>query len=45
VTLLREGGLDNEEARRYLNRLSLVLFVLGRYEEAGAGVRAKSARA
>jgi cob(I)alamin adenosyltransferase len=45
VTLLREGGLDNEEACRYLNRLSLLLFVLGRYEEARAGVRAKSARA
>jgi len=44
VTLLREGGLDNEEARRYLNRLSLVLFVLGRYEEAHAGVQAKAAR-
>jgi cob(I)alamin adenosyltransferase len=45
VTLLREGGVDNQEVRRYLNRLSLVLFVLGRYEEARAGVRAKSARA
>ena len=45
VTLLREGGLDNEEARRYLNRLSLVLFVLGRFEETRAGVTAKSARA
>jgi cob(I)alamin adenosyltransferase len=44
VTLLREGGLDNEEARRYLNRLSLVLFVLGRYEEARSGVRARTAR-
>jgi cob(I)alamin adenosyltransferase len=44
VTLLREGGLDNDEVRRYLNRLSLLLFVLGRYEEAHAGVRAKSAR-
>ena len=44
VTLLREGGLDNEEARRYLNRLSLVLFVLGRTEEARAGVRAQAAR-
>ena len=45
VTLLRDGGLANEEVRRYLNRLSLLLFVLGRYEEARAGVRAKSARA
>jgi cob(I)alamin adenosyltransferase len=45
ITLLRQGGLDNDQARRYLNRLSLVLFVLGRYEEARAGVPAKSARA
>jgi cob(I)alamin adenosyltransferase len=45
VTLIREGGLTNDQARRYLNRLSLVLFVLGRYEEARAGLRAKSARA
>ena len=45
VTLIREGGLVNDQARRYLNRLSLVLFVLGRYEEARAGLRAKSARA
>ena len=45
VTLLREGGLANQEVRRYLNRLSLLLFVLGRFEEARAGVRAKSARA
>jgi cob(I)alamin adenosyltransferase len=44
VTLLREGGLANDEVRRYLNRLSLVLFVLGRYEETRAGVPAKSAR-
>ncbi len=45
VTLLREGGLHNEQVRRYLNRLSLLLFVLGRYEEAGAGQRARPARA
>jgi cob(I)alamin adenosyltransferase len=44
VTLIREGGLANDQARRYLNRLSLVLFVLGRYEEARAGHRAKPAR-
>jgi len=44
VTLIREGGLANEQVRRYLNRLSLVLFVLGRYEEARAGTRAKLAR-
>ncbi len=44
VTLLREGGLRNQEVRRYLNRLSLLLFVLGRYEEAGAGQQARPAR-
>lgn len=44
VTLVREGGLENEQVRRYLNRLGLVLFVLGRYEEARAGVRAATAR-
>lgn len=44
VTLLRDGGLDNDQVRRYLNRLSLVLFVLGRFEEARAGVRARPAR-
>ncbi len=45
VTLIREGALDNPHARRYLNRLSLVLFVLGRYEEARAGVSAEPAKA
>ena len=45
VTLVSEGALTNPEARRYLNRLSLVLFVLGRYEEARAGTRAEPARA
>jgi cob(I)alamin adenosyltransferase len=45
VTLVREGDLANEQVRRYLNRLSLLLFVLGRFEEARAGVQAKSARA
>jgi cob(I)alamin adenosyltransferase len=44
VTLVREGGLDNAHTRRYLNRLSLVLFVLGRYEEARTGTPAKPAR-
>lgn len=44
VTLVREGEVANPFVVRYLNRLSLVLFVLGRYEEARAGLRAKSAR-
>ena len=44
VTLLREGGLSNPEAVRYLNRLSLLLFVLARFDEARAGEQAKLAR-
>jgi cob(I)alamin adenosyltransferase len=44
VSLIRSGGLENDQARRYLNRLSLVLFVLGRFEESRSGLRAKSAR-
>ena len=44
VTLERAGGLRNPEVRRWLNRLSLLVFVLGRYEEGRAGVAAKTAR-
>ncbi len=44
VTLERAGGLKNPEIRRWLNRLSLLLFVLGRYEENLAGRRAEPAR-
>jgi len=44
VTLVREGQLSNPEVRRYLNRMSLLLFVLGRYEEDRAGQRAKLAK-
>jgi len=44
VALERAGGLANPEARRWLNRLSLLVFVLGRHEEAQAGVAAKAAR-
>ena len=44
VSLERAGGLANPEVRRWLNRLSLLVFVLGRYEEAKAGVAAKTAR-
>jgi cob(I)alamin adenosyltransferase len=46
VTLERANGLENQQVRRWLNRLSLLLFVLGRYEEELAGStapRAKSA--
>ncbi len=44
VTLERAGGLANPEVRRWLNRLSLLLFVLGRYEESLAGRRAEPAK-
>ena len=44
VTLGREGALTNPEVGRWLNRLGLVLFVLGRYEEELAGRRAQRAR-
>ncbi|TMF32894.1 MAG: cob(I)yrinic acid a,c-diamide adenosyltransferase [Chloroflexi bacterium] len=44
VTLERAGGLPNPDVRRWLNRLSLVLFVLGRYEESQAGRRAQPAK-
>lgn len=44
VTLVREGGVANPEVGRYLNRLGLLLFVLGRYEEERAGRRARLAR-
>lgn len=37
VPLLRSGEVRNPQVRRYLNRLSLLLFVLGRYEEDRAG--------
>lgn len=44
VTLERAGGLANPEVRRWLNRLSLLLFVLGRYEEGLAGLHAPPAK-
>lgn len=44
VSLERAGGLENQEARRWLNRLSLLVFVLGRFEESRGGVSAKPAR-
>ncbi len=43
---MREAGRDvNPEAVRYLNRLSDLLFVLARYEEAQAGTHAQAAKA
>ena len=44
VTLERAGGLGNPQVRRWLNRLSLLIFVLGRYEETRSGLPAKPAR-
>src|SRR6202162_2528884 len=44
VTLERAGGLTNQQVRRWLNRLSLLLFVLGRYEESLAGRAASPAK-
>ena len=44
VSLERSGGLNNPQVRRWLNRLSLLLFVLGRYEEALTGSTAAPAR-
>jgi cob(I)alamin adenosyltransferase len=44
LTLERAGGLTNPEVRRWLNRLSLLLFVLGRYEESLGGRRALPAK-
>ena len=44
VTLENAGGLDNPAVRRWLNRLSLLLFVLARYDENLAGRHAKPAK-
>ena len=44
LTLEHEGGLDNPEVRRWLNRLSLLLFVLARYEEELSGRRPEAAK-
>jgi cob(I)alamin adenosyltransferase len=44
LTLERERGLDNPQVRRWLNRLSLLLFVLARYEEEQAGRAPQAAK-
>lgn len=44
VALGRQGGAASPETRRWLNRLSLLVFVLARYEEARSGMAAKPAR-
>ena len=45
VAMTRAGMLENPEAERWVNRLSLLLFVLGRYEEQHSGRPAKPAKA
>jgi len=42
--LAHDGIVANEQVLRYLNRVSDVLFVLARFEEAESGVRARRAR-
>ena len=44
VSLERANGLANKQVGRWLNRLSLLLFVLGRYEEELAGSAAPRAK-
>jgi cob(I)alamin adenosyltransferase len=44
LSLSQQGMLTNPQVGRYLNRLSLVLFVLARYEEHHSGVSAPLAR-
>jgi len=44
LALEHQGGLDNPEVRRWLNRLSLLLFVLARYEEEQSGSAPKAAK-
>ncbi|HEY1420206.1 MAG TPA: cob(I)yrinic acid a,c-diamide adenosyltransferase [Candidatus Dormibacteraeota bacterium] len=44
LSLERAEGQKNQQVRRWLNRLSLLLFVLGRYEEGLSGKRAQPAR-
>ena len=44
LALEQAGGVANPQVRRWLNRLSLLLFVLARYEEGLAGKTAKPAR-
>ena len=38
VKLAHDGAIDNEQLLAYLNRLSSLLFILGRYEDREAGV-------
>lgn len=44
VAMRRAGLLDDPEVLRYLNRVSDLLFMLARYDEAAKGVRADPSR-
>jgi cob(I)alamin adenosyltransferase len=44
LTLERQVGVENPQIRRWLNRLSLLLFVLARFEENLAGSQALPAK-
>jgi cob(I)alamin adenosyltransferase len=44
LALEREGGFDNPQVGRWLNRLSLLLFVLARFEEGQAGQAPQAAK-
>jgi cob(I)alamin adenosyltransferase len=44
LTLERLGGVSNPEVKRWLNRLSLLLFVLARYAEGREGRAARPAK-
>jgi len=44
LSLRRSGGVPNDQVLRWLNRASLLLFALGRYEEELAGRRAQPAK-
>ncbi len=44
VSMHRAGELDDDEVLRYLNRVSDLFFVLARYAEAEAGLRAQPSR-
>jgi cob(I)alamin adenosyltransferase len=44
LTLEGQGGVPNKQVIRWLNRLSLLLFVLARFEEGRSGRAAKPAR-
>lgn len=45
VRLAHESGLENEQVLAYLNRLSSLLFILGRFEDQAAGVTPMKAKA